>query len=103
MDDQPATPVTCFDGSQGLSEKLLRWVIRKRLQAPAALLLEMHRPLAPLAWTTAVLFGGLIAPLFGQDYYERIEVLRDPALLDRLLERLETEVKASDWAEKPEG
>ena len=72
------------------AETLLRWVVRKRLKAPAAMLLEMHRPLMPLAWSGAMLFGGVVAPFFGPDYYEKIEALRDPAVLDRLLKRLES-------------
>ena len=74
--------------SEGL-EALLGWIERKQLQAPAAMLLEMHRPLAPLAWTAAMLAGPAIAPFVGPDYYERIQALKDPALLDQLLERLE--------------
>jgi hypothetical protein len=79
-----------------LGERLLRWVERKRLQAPAALVVELHRPLAPLAWSAAMLFGGILAPLFGPDYYERIESLRDPALFDRILRRLEADAASRD-------
>ena len=78
------------DAGNDLVETVLRWIERKELQAPAALFLDMHRPLAPLAWSAAMLFGGVVAPFFGPDYYERIEALRDPALLDRILKRLET-------------
>jgi len=74
--------------SEGL-EALLGWIERKRLQAPVAMLLEMHRPLAPLAWTMAMLAGPAVAPFVGPDYYERIQALKDPALLDQLLKRLE--------------
>ena len=74
----------------GPAEKILRWVERKGLQAPAAMVLEMHRPLAPLAWSAAMLLGGVVAPLFGPDYYEKIEALRDPSLFDGILERLES-------------
>jgi hypothetical protein len=77
------------DGSHHPGETLLRWVERTGLEVPAALLLELHRPLMPLAWSAAMLLGGVLAPLFGPDYYERIEALRDPRLLDRMLERLE--------------
>ena len=76
-------------GPGGLTETLLRWVRRKGLRVPAALLLEMHRPLMPLAWSVAMLAGGVVGPLFGPNYYEKIEALRDPELLDRLLARLE--------------
>lgn len=83
-DEQPAGA----DSGDRL-DALLSWVERKRLQAPAALLLEMHRPLMGLAWPAAVLFGTLLAPFIGPGYYQKIEALRDPATLDRLLERLE--------------
>lgn len=82
-------PILSMDADTGIPEMVLRWVMKKRLQAPAAMLLEMHRPLMPLAWPAAVIFGGVFAPFFGPDYYERIEALRDPALLDRVLKRLE--------------
>jgi hypothetical protein len=89
MADRRDTGLFGSFGGVGLAEALLRWVERKDLQVPAAILLEMHRPLMPLAWPGAVLLGGLLAPLFGPDYYERIEALRDPAALDRVLKRLE--------------
>jgi hypothetical protein len=73
----------------GPLEAVFRWIERKRLQAPAVAVLEMHRPLAPLAWTLATLAGPAVAPFVGHDYYERIKALRDPAMLDRLFERLE--------------
>jgi hypothetical protein len=86
-DHPPDAPPTGSD-SQDPLDAVLAWVERKGLQAPAAMLLEMHRPLMPLAWSAAMLFGGVLAPFVGPDYYKRIEALRDPAALDRLLERL---------------
>ncbi|GEM_PF-2524928 len=70
------------------ADTLIRWIKDKRLETPATLFLEMHRPLMPLAWSAAVLCGAFVAPFFGPDYYEKIEALRDPALLDKLLDRL---------------
>jgi len=75
---------------QGAVERVLRWVERRELQGVAAMVVSMHRPLAPLAWSAAMLVGGVVAPLVGPDYYERIEALRDPATFDRLLARLES-------------
>ena len=69
-------------------DPLVKWIKAKRLETPATLFLEMHRPLMPLAWPAAVMCGTFLAPFFGPDYYEKIEALRDPAALDRLLERL---------------
>ena len=77
------------DDDLGPLEGVLRWIERKQLQAPAAMVLEMHRPLMPLAWTMATLAGSAVAPFVGPDYYKRIEALRDPQMLDRLLKRLQ--------------
>ena len=96
MDRKTEDDLRALSGSVPLTEKLLRWVRRKDLCAPAAILLELHRPLMPLAWPMAMLFGGMIAPLYGPDYYEKIEALRDPQLLDRLLKRLESGAGEAD-------
>lgn len=69
-------------------DPLVKWIKAKRLETPATLFLEMHRPLMPLAWPAAVMCGTFLAPFFGPDYYDKIEALRDPGALDRLLERL---------------
>jgi hypothetical protein len=69
-------------------DPLVKWIKAKRLETPATLFLEMHRPLMPLAWPAAVMCGTFLAPFFGPDYYDKIEALRDPATLDKLLERL---------------
>ena len=74
--------------SLSIVDPLVKWIKAKRLETPATLFLEMHRPLMPLAWPAAVMCGTFLAPFFGPDYYEKIEALRDPAALDRLLERL---------------
>jgi hypothetical protein len=73
----------------GPGDALLRWIERKRLQGPASVLLEMHRPLMPLAWPMAMLFSGVLAPFLGRNYLRKLAALRDPALLDRVLDRLE--------------
>jgi len=85
-----------------MAETFLRWVRRKGLRGPATLLLEMHRPLMPLAWSVAMLAGGVVAPLFGPNYYEKIEALRDPKLLDRLLARLEGDPDIGPGGEREE-
>jgi hypothetical protein len=90
MADHPPDGPPPGSDSRSPLDAVLAWVERKRLQAPAAMLLEMHRPLMGLAWPAAVLLGGFLAPFIGPDYYQKIEALRDPAALDRLLERLKT-------------
>ena len=87
-DKRPGEPFAA-QGGPDFGEGLLRWIERTGLQGPASILLELHRPLMPLDWTAAVLAGGVVAQLFGPDYWRKIEALRDPALLDRLLARID--------------
>ncbi len=87
MSEDPGEPGRSDDF--GPLERVVRWVERKELQAPAVAVLEMHRPLMPVAWTLAMLVGPALAPFVGPDYYEKIKALRDPQALDRLLKRLE--------------
>jgi len=89
MSDARERPQATDTSGLGAMESVVRWIERKRLQAPAVLFLEMHRPLMPLAWSAAMLLGGVAAPFFRQSYYEKIEVLRDRAMLDRIVQRLE--------------
>ena len=70
-------------------DPLIQWIRARGLQAPAVFVLEMHRPLMPLAFPAAVMAGTVVAPFFGPDFYEKIEALRDPAALDWLLKRLQ--------------
>jgi hypothetical protein len=85
---QEALPMTGTDGNIPIVETLARWVKKKHLETPATFILEMHRPLMPLAYPAAMLIGPFVAPFFGPEYYEKVEALRDPAVFDRLLERI---------------
>jgi hypothetical protein len=85
MPESPQDTATRPSPDLDFLDPLVGWIKAKRLQAPAALVLEMHRPLMPMAFPAAVMAGTFIAPCFGPDYYEKIEALRDPAVLDCLL------------------
>ncbi len=96
----PQTVIAATSG-YACADTLVRWIRDKKLEAPATLFLEMHRPLMPLAHPAAVLCGTFIAPLFGPDYYEKIEALRDPAVLDTLLDKLAGRTGASPCTDVP--
>jgi len=85
---QEPNEIGVADSSIAFADTLIRWIKNKKLEAPATLFLEMNRPLMPLAHPAAVMFGAFVAPFFGPDYYDKIEALRDPAMLDKLLDRL---------------
>ena len=79
-----------------VGNSFLGWIERKELQTPTVLFLEMHRPLLPLAWSAAMLVGGILAPFVGPDYYEKIKKLRDPKLIDKMIDRLEKSPRGCD-------
>lgn len=62
---------------------------RRGIGAPAAILLDAHRPLLPLIRQGAIFLGPLLSPLLGP---RRMGVVRraleDPATYDRLAARL---------------
>ena len=89
-----------MDLNQAISNGLVRWIKSKKLETPATLFLEMHRPLMSLAWPAATLCGGFIAPFFGPDYYDKIEGLRDPKALDRILDDLAAGSREDGSADK---
>ncbi len=72
-------------------EKFARAVVARRLEAPAALFLELNRPLGFL-FSQATLFArpflGLLLPV--GEIEAAAEVLDDPASLERLMSRIET-------------
>lgn len=98
---QEVQTTTAASGGSAWADTLVRWIRDKKLEAPATLFLEMHRPLMPLAHPAAILCGTVVAPFFGPDYYEQIEALRDPAVLDTLLDKLAGRTGESSRADTP--
>jgi hypothetical protein len=86
---EPESPPS--KGKPTATDRIIGWIKSKKLEMPAVLALQMHRPLMPLAWPAAMIFGPLVAPLFGPGFYDKIEALKDPGLLDRLIRRLESD------------
>jgi len=70
-------------------EKLARAIVARRLEAPAALFLELNRPIGFLFSQTAFFarpFLSVFLPV--QDVEAAAEVLDDPQALDHLLDRI---------------
>ena len=71
-------------------DRAARELVRRRLEVPAVLALEMHRPLAYLGSQALALFTPMLAPAFGLRNLEVLyALLEDRANLDRLMERIE--------------
>lgn len=86
-----------------LIEKAAREVERRRLEAPAILALEMHKPLAYVGSQASIAFAPFIAPFLGFDFinnYSRLFSKQEN--VERLLKRLETgPTKVPEGLEEP--
>jgi len=84
-----------------LIEDAAREIERRKLEIPAVLLLETHKPLAYVGSQTAIMFAPFIAPLLGFDFfnnYSRLFSKREN--FERLLQRIESGRAALPAAEK---
>ena len=62
---------------------------RRGIGAPAAILLDAHRPLLPLLRQGAIFLGPLLAQLLGPRRHRLLsQAVRDPATYERLSARL---------------
>jgi hypothetical protein len=75
---------------EALIEKAALEIERRKLQAPALMFLESHKPLAFLTSQASITFAPFIAPFLGFDFvnnYSRLFAKREN--VDRLLDRIE--------------
>lgn len=78
------------DERDHLLERAAQEVVRRRLEVPTILALELHRPLAFLSSQALVVFTPLLAPAFGWQNLQKLTLLlEDRANLDRLIDRIE--------------
>jgi hypothetical protein len=62
---------------------------RRGVAAPAAILMDAHRPLLPLVQQGAIFLGPLLSPLLGARRFGMLRrALDDPAAYDRIAVRL---------------
>ena len=81
-------------------EKVAREVTRRRLEVPAALALEMHRPVTFLGSQALVVFTPMLAPVFGLANLQKLtKLLEDRENLDRLLDRIDELASENQKAE----
>jgi hypothetical protein len=74
-----------------LLERAAAAVVRRRLETPAILFLELHRPLTNLGSQALILFTPLLGPALGLETLQKLtRLLEDRENLDRLIDRIET-------------
>ena len=78
------------DERDQILDRAAREVARRRLEVPAVLWLELHRPLTFAMSQALVLFTPLLGPAFGLDNMQKLsKLLEDRSNLDRLIDRIE--------------
>jgi hypothetical protein len=71
-------------------ERIAQEVVKRRLETPAALFLEMHRPLQFLSSQALIVFTPMLAVVFRASNLEKVSLLmQERENLDRLLNRIE--------------
>jgi hypothetical protein len=76
--------------TSALLDKAVRAILERRLETPAILFLEMHKPLAYLGGQAALAFAPFLVPFFGFDFvnnYSRLLSKREN--IERLIQMLE--------------
>ncbi len=73
-----------------LLDRIAHEVVKRRLETPTILFLEMNRPLAGIAGQGIIFSAGMLAPIFGLNNVQRVsKLLREPGGVDALLDRIE--------------
>lgn len=82
--------------TEALIEKVAQEICRRKLQTPAILMLEMNKPILPMAAHASVVFAPFAIPFVGFDNfndYSRLVAKRDN--VERLLLKIEELSKSS--------
>ncbi|MCB8933236.1 MAG: hypothetical protein M9921_09850 [Fimbriimonadaceae bacterium] len=75
--------------SEALIQKAVKEIRRRKLEVPATVMLEMHKPLANVGGHAAIVFAPFTVPFLGFDFvnnYSRLLSKRE--LIDRLLDQI---------------
>jgi len=87
-----------------LIDELARKIVNRRLETPAILFLEMHKPLAFLASQSMLVASPLLVPIFGREGVERYsQLLSAPENVELLIRRIEELADERDARKRAEG
>jgi len=107
------TPLTLEEIDARL-DVIARQIVGRRLETPASMFLEMHKPLSYLASQGLIVAIPMLGPLIGhQNIADFSKILSDSANVERLIQRIEelaaqrddaeAKTKSKTEAEKPAG
>ena len=79
------------DETERLLDKAATEIRKRRLETPAIMALELHKPLANLGANALVVFAPFAVPFFGYDgVHDVSRLLQNRANVERLIQRLES-------------
>ena len=71
-------------------DKIAQFILKRRLETPAILYLESHRPLAYIGSQATVAFSPFLVPFLGlENVRDFSRLLQDPMNIERLIQRIE--------------
>lgn len=74
-----------------LLESLSGLILKKKLEVPAIMFLEMNKPIARIAGNAMIVFSPFLAPIVGtQNVHNYSRLLMNPANVESLIQRLES-------------
>lgn len=74
-----------------LIERLANEVLKRKLETPAVIFLEMNRPLSRITANAMIVFSPFLAPIVGtQNVHNYSRLLMDPANVETLIQRIES-------------
>lgn len=80
--------------TENLLDKAAEEIRKRKMEAPAILALEMHKPLSGIASHAMVAFAPFAIPFFGYDgVHNMSRLLKNRHNVERLIQRLECPVK----------
>ena len=86
----------------GILDRIARALTARRLEVPAILALELHKPLAFLGSQALIVFTPLLAPAVGLENMQKAtRLLDDRENIERLIVRIEALVEERDRGEAP--
>lgn len=78
------------DEEEALIDRAAGEITKRKLNMPAMLFFEMHKPLSNVAGNAALMFSPFLVPFFGfQNVNDYSRLLQKPDSVERLIQKLE--------------
>ena len=80
-------------------DQLAEQVVRRKLETPALMFLEMHLPITSIAHTSTLFFQPLLGPVFGAERFHTLsQFLSERKNVDALIQRIKSMSEATQAA-----